>query len=348
MKKYKYSLETGSKKYFCPACNKKTFVRYIDNETGNYLHESFGRCDHEVHCKYHRKPETEFIENYNYTPPPIPQSFHNYNLVSKSNSHFKENNFVQYLYNIFSNEKVKNVIDKYKIGTSKHWTGSTIFWQIDNQNNVHHGKVMLYNINDGKRAKNNEGKGYISSVRSVLKLNDFNLKQCLFGLHLVNNETKYIAVVESEKTAIVMSIIMPEYIWLSTGSLTGFKYENLQPIRKYNIVAFPDKDCFNTWQTKANELKKYGFKINVSDVLENSNLPKGSDIADIVLQPVKKIKIPKNIYYDSSFTSYDYEICKKLILDRKTEEPKDCFDLNGTPITQSQSDALIKLMMLQL
>lgn len=345
MKNFKYSLETGSKKYHCPACNKKTFVRYIDIETGNYLHENIGRCDREEKCKYHRKPETEFIETFNYIAPvEKPQSYHNYNLVSKSNSHFNENNFVQYLYNTFPNEKVKNVIDKYKLGTSKHWTGSTIFWQIDNQNKVHHGKVMLYDKSNGKRLKNNVGKGYISSVRSVLKLDHFNLKQCLFGLHLVDEKAKSIAVVEAEKTAIVMSIIMPEYIWLSTGSLTGFKYENLQPIRKYNIIAFPDKDCFNTWQTKADELKKYGFKINVNDILENSNLPKGSDIADIVLQPVKKVKIPKRIYYDPTFTSYDYEVCKELILKRKTDEPKDCFDMDGIPVTQSQSDTLIQLL----
>jgi hypothetical protein len=43
--------------------------------------------------------------------------------------------------------------------------------------------------------------------------------QCLFGLHRITEDyqKKTIAIVESEKTAIVMSILLPHYIWLATG-----------------------------------------------------------------------------------------------------------------------------------
>jgi len=54
--KYRYSLEKGSKKHRCPTCNKKSFVRYIDTETGDYLPEQYGRCDHESKCSYHLNP----------------------------------------------------------------------------------------------------------------------------------------------------------------------------------------------------------------------------------------------------------------------------------------------------
>lgn len=53
---YRYSLEKGSKKHYCPNCNKKTFVRYIDTETGYYLPEQYGRCDRENKCSYHLNP----------------------------------------------------------------------------------------------------------------------------------------------------------------------------------------------------------------------------------------------------------------------------------------------------
>ncbi|MDD4429545.1 MAG: PG0870-related protein [Paludibacter sp.] len=53
---HRYSLEKGSKKHRCPDCNKKSFVRYIDNETNDYLPEQYGRCDRESKCSYHLNP----------------------------------------------------------------------------------------------------------------------------------------------------------------------------------------------------------------------------------------------------------------------------------------------------
>jgi hypothetical protein len=53
---HRYSLEKGSKKHHCPNCNKKTFVFYIDTNTGDYLPEQYGRCDRESKCSYHLNP----------------------------------------------------------------------------------------------------------------------------------------------------------------------------------------------------------------------------------------------------------------------------------------------------
>lgn len=44
-KQYRYTLEKGSRKYYCPSCGKKRFVRFVDNETGEYLPKQYGRCD---------------------------------------------------------------------------------------------------------------------------------------------------------------------------------------------------------------------------------------------------------------------------------------------------------------
>jgi len=142
---------------------------------------------------------------------------------------------------------------------------------------------MLYNSKTRKRQKNDLGKAYISSVRSVLKLKDPNLKQCLFGLHLIN-ESESLAVVESEKTAILMSLFKPEYIWLATRSKSRFKYEYLKPLRSYKIIGFPNRSEYNDWQNKALELNNLGFNISVSQYLETTNYKKGTDLADVLIQ----------------------------------------------------------------
>lgn len=291
---YRYELEKGSKKHHCPRCTKKTFVRYLDNETGEYLPLEFGRCDRENNCGYWGTPKGEYTNTYevNYTPPP-PTSYHDPKLLTQSGRNFKQNNFIQFLKRLFSEDEVKDAILKYLIGTSKLWNGATVFWQIDNQQNIRHGKIMLYNPDTGKRAKDTNGKAYINSVRSTLKLKDFNLNQCLFGLHLINEtETRTVAIVEGEKTAIILSLFKPEYVWLATGSKQGFKYEFLKPLKGFKIIAFPDKSEYSDWQDRAMELKDFGFDITVSSYLENADNPKGTDLADIYINEFKAINNP--------------------------------------------------------
>lgn len=289
MKQYKYILDRSSKKFVCPKCNKKTFVKYIEFETRNYLNDAFGRCDRESNCSYHSTPQGEFKNTFEtkFIEPPEP-SFHEYSIVSQCGRNFKQNNLIQFLKTIFSKVEVEQIILKYLIGTSKRWTGATVFWQIDTNEKIRYGKIMLFNSETGKRLKNNDGKAYISSVRSILKLKKYNLYQCLFGLHLINETNKKtIALVEGEKTAIIMSVFKPEYVWLATGGLQYFSGEKLQPIKDFKIVAFPDKSEHQKWFCKAVELNENGFKIVVNDWLENTHYKDGTDLADVYIETIK-------------------------------------------------------------
>jgi len=309
MKQYKYILDKSSKKFVCPNCNKKTFVRYIETETGSYQFEDFGRCDRETNCGYHNTPKREINNWVNIVVKPKPEtSFHDLGLVSQSGRNFKQNNFVLFLKTLFTEAEVKVAILKYCIGTSKYWNGATIFWQIDNNEKVRHGKIMLYHSETGKRVKNQNGKGYINSVQSVLKLKGFNLSQCLFGLHLINEiNQKTIALVESEKTAIIMSIFKPQYTWLATGSKSGLKYDFLLPIKNYKIIAFPDKSEYSDWDKKAKELNKIGFDIIVNDWLEQQNeYDDGFDLADVYINELKEAKQTKK--EKVLYTNTEYKI----------------------------------------
>ena len=53
---YRYSL-AGKKKHTCPNCGKRTFVKYIDNRTGQYLADHIGKCDRADKCGCWNKPE---------------------------------------------------------------------------------------------------------------------------------------------------------------------------------------------------------------------------------------------------------------------------------------------------
>lgn len=288
MKKYKYALDKSSKKFLCPKCHKKTFVRFTETETNTYISDEFGRCDRESNCGYNRKPETEFKNTYEVINISKPKpSFHSLELVEKTVLGSYQNNFIEFLKTLFLPDEVEKVLQKYLIGTWSSWKGTTVFWQIDQLEKVHHGKVMMYEPITGKRAKNREGKGIFSTVRSLLKLDGFVLNQCLFGLHLIDENTKAVALVEAEKTAVIMSVFKPEYVWLATGSKGGFKYEFLKAIKQYKIVAFPDKSEFNDWLNNATELNGFGFKISVSDWLENTDYPNGTDLADVYINELK-------------------------------------------------------------
>lgn len=287
---YQNTLDKSSKKFVCPNCGKRSFVRFVDNETGNYLTENYGRCDRETECKYYAHPTNE-KKHFSYfkIPEVIPTSYIDSKLMIQTEIDYNQNNFVKFLLKYFDVKQVGRVLEVYHVGTSKHWNGSSIFWQIDNKNRVRTGKIMLYNESSGKRIK--EPFNHVNWAHSVQKLKDYNLKQCLFGLHRINIElSKPIAIVESEKSAIIMSIEAPDFLWMATGSKGNLKEEMLKPLRNRKIILHPDKGEFNDWQKIAIQLKAKGYKIAISDLLEQMELKTGFDLADYYLQEQFNIK----------------------------------------------------------
>jgi hypothetical protein len=279
---YQFILDKSSKKFICPNCNKRTFVRFVDNETGNYLTENYGRCDRETECKFYAYPKSNKRALNTFFIPEIKQtSFIKIELLEQTENNYSQNNFVNYLLNNFDLKDVAKALEIYHIGTSKHWEGANIFWQIDHRNKVRTGKIMLYDKSNGKRIK--EPFNHVNWVHSVLKIKDYNLKQCLFGLHRLNVDlSKPIAIVESEKTAVIMSIVCPDFLWMATGSKSNLKEEFLKPLRNRKIILHPDYGEFEDWQKVVIQLKSKGYKIAISKLLEQMNLKKGFDLADFI------------------------------------------------------------------
>jgi len=280
MKQFKYILDRSNKKFHCPRCGKKRYVRFIKTETKEYLDYDYGRCDREQSCSYFQYPNqtlsiTDTI-SISYSEP----SYMNPELIEKTMVNYHMNSFVNYLRSSYDDCEVDQAIEKYRIGTAMYLGGSTVFWQIDRQNRVHAGKIMKYEKSTGKRDKSIRGS--INWAHSVMKLEEFNLSQCLFGEHLVTKEVRQVALVESEKSAIIMSIIIPDFTWLATGSKTGFKYESMKPLKEVEIHAFPDKGCYNDWFEKAQRMNAEGFSITVSKKMETDSIKDGDDIVDLL------------------------------------------------------------------
>ena len=169
-KSYRYTLErcTGNrKKSICPNCGHRTFVRYIDVETGKPLGEDIGRCDREINCGYHKKPRDYFSEH-------IHTSQRRYWFPKKEYRELSDtsifntiapakveqtlmlgafNNFSIWLREHFGFTEAMQQMIRYRIGTSNHWPNATIFWQIDQQQKAHTGKIMLYDYHTGHRVK---------------------------------------------------------------------------------------------------------------------------------------------------------------------------------------------------
>ena len=287
-------------RYRCPSCNHKAvFTHYIDTETGEHIHPSVGICERLNNCGYHYPPKQYFQENgilfdksyqspfkleplFVKEPSFVPGDVFRSSLTK---SVFDNNHFIKYLIKLFGPELTKQLTDRYLIGNSTHWNGATVFWQVDTIGRVRAGKIMLYNSDTGRRVK--APYNHINWAHKVFNLEGFELRQCFFGEHLLRDKLMPVAIVESEKTAIIASAYFPNFTWLATGSLNNLNEENCSVLKGHQITLFPDLNCFEKWEVKAKGLNHIApFK--VSDLLEinASTLERnqGLDLADYLVR----------------------------------------------------------------
>ena len=101
--------------------------------------------------------------------------------------------------------------------------------------------------------------------------------------------SKNIAVVESEKTAVIMSEVRPDCIWMATGGKTELTVAKLKPLQGRRVILFPDTDTDGTAYREWYELAEaagdvFGQPFTVSSFLEQQATPSQKqrkiDIAD--------------------------------------------------------------------
>ena len=117
-----------------------------------------------------------------------------------------------------------------------------------------------------------------------MKIEPYHLQQCLFGEHLLTDQQTPVAIVESEKTAIIASGFIPEYVWLATGGMYNLNKDKLRSLQSHKVVLYPDLMAFDKWQKIADGLPY----VTVSDMLERratkADRTAGLDLADYLLR----------------------------------------------------------------
>lgn len=169
MNDFRFILDRSNKKFFCPQCQKKRFVRYFDIERKEYLPDEFGRCDRESKCSYFLNPYTDgyvkellkqekesengitkitkitkitsqkkhFFEQPHQTISEKPVFFH-FETFRKTLQKYEDNVFIQNLLSRvkfpFPADEVKKLIQLYRLGTVS--AGAISFPFIDVAGNV--------------------------------------------------------------------------------------------------------------------------------------------------------------------------------------------------------------------
>ena len=196
------------------------------------------------------------------------------------------------------------------LGRSKD--DAVIYWQIDQRGHVQDGKLMWYGP-DCHRLKHRNAtwamwllKKHFGVAQEV-----FQPVHVFFGLHLLSlaeiadsAERPTVCVVEAEKSAVILSELYPQYIWLAAGGMNELQPYKFQPLKRCRVILFPDTDpnltAYTCWYNAAQQVMRSFFwprdnPIHVSDFLERYASPaqkvRKIDLVDYVMEKVLTHKL---------------------------------------------------------
>ena len=219
-------------------------------------------------------------------------------------------------------EQMVSAACRYRLGASR--LGGVIFWQIDQEERVHDGKVMYYQPDCHRdKGRNPTWVSALLRRRNPFPDSPHETSHCFFGAHLISplNERLFrppltpprssfarllpkgrknsggetaiavmegqggrssIAVVEAEKTAVILSELYPQYVWLAAGGLGEVQVDKFRPLRGHKVIMFPDTDpegvAYKRWYEAAQRVMQQPFwedspPIRVSNILERHASP---------------------------------------------------------------------------
>lgn len=275
-KTYKWSLRKGGRKEICPSCGKRRFVPFVLTADGvTPAGPEYGRCDREQSCGYFRYPSNNGWTEY--TPPASkpriklkPYAF-SAEMFAPLNDDFTDNSLYEAYKDLIGGERLAEAFRRYRIQTGAN--GECIFPQYDGKV-VRTAKAIMYGP-DGHRMK--DGDGGSLPVTWLHKASGIagELKQCLFGQHLLDEEKdNAVWVVESEKTAVLMSTVYDFITFVACGGSQMLKGAiDISCLEGRDVYLVPDNGQQWNWRRTA---EAHGWDMVISDGMKD-----GEDIWDV-------------------------------------------------------------------
>lgn len=170
-----------------------------------------------------------------------------------------------YLRQYFTDEELLRLIDRYRLGCLHKDRIVYPFFDIEGRLRIM--RTVRYD-NEGKRTKNG-----ISSAHGFLKEMgvihaQWKERPCMFGEHLLAEYPDCpVAIVSSEKLAIICALLIPSCIWLATGGDSHIKEVGLikEHLNGRTVYLLPSKGKYRYW---CEEAKRYQVKGLVLDYIE--------------------------------------------------------------------------------
>ena len=166
-----------------------------------------------------------------------------------------------------SEDQMHDACQRYHLGQTRSCI--PMFWMIDDMNTPLDAHI---------------GDRWISQLlkqREPLIAN-WQVQHCLFGLHLLAHAMSPIAIVESEASAIVLSALFPETIWLAYATTSHLSPDLFAPLEGHIVTIYPNTDpTLSTYlffqDLVTLTLQQYDLDITISPLLEDNATPTQKD-----------------------------------------------------------------------
>lgn len=172
-------------------------------------------------------------------------------------------------------ERATQALHRYAVGgyANQYRQHYTCFWYVDSSGIIQAKKQVIYNL-IGKRDRDNP---YSIIMRGR--------PSCFFGEHLTRDNNTPVVIVESEKTAVLCSVLVDSVIWLATGGSGNLdKLLSRDCLHGRTVYVCADSDKVSEWRDITNKHNKtHGSIFCLNDMQLNNpllNLDGKDDIAD--------------------------------------------------------------------